>query len=141
MPEEENVTSINKRDRLRSMTVGAKKDFRTKLVEVDGEEFEIRQPSIKERSAIIQRAQVGLDDDNKPKVDPGIMQVESILRLCYVPGTNELVYESGDRENLMGQPTGGFVDELGQACMKMLNIKKETEKDFGKAQRDSSSSE
>ena len=111
------------RDKLRSKTVGAPKNFKSTTVEIDGEEFEIRQPSVKER----------MDIFNHSSKDGGVnaldFQLWSVIRTCYVPGTNERVFEDSDYSVLADQPAGSFLDKLGEAAMTMLNLEEKPTSD------------
>lgn len=113
---------------LRAATVGAKKKFQKELVTLkdvagpDGQAVvvEVRQPTVKKRSAIFSAAKALSGDPDK--MDLGMLQVEAVLQLSHVPGTEELVFEEADRPNLLDQPAGSFVDDLTEVAMKLLNV-------------------
>jgi hypothetical protein len=106
---------MSKRDALRSKTVGAKKNFRTQIVTVDGEPVEVRQLSVRDRLDVYNRS------TKNGQLDPLQFQIWSVIATCYVPETNEKLFEDADYDSLMDQPTGGFVDTLSEAAVNMLN--------------------
>lgn len=113
------------RDQLRGATVGKKPEFRHEIVKVGDHEFEVRQPSVATRSKMIKKCNVkvgGSMDDAVEKLDYSALQVWSVIYCTFVPGTDERVFEDGDFNHLQNQPAGGFVDELGQAAMKLMNV-------------------
>lgn len=105
------------RDNLRSKTVGQKKGFETKNVEFDGEQFEIRQPSVKRRKEILNSV-----TDENGNVDGGDLVVWAAIYCTFVPGENEPVFDETDYEGFLEQPTGSFVDEFGQAALELMNV-------------------
>lgn len=108
---------------LRSRTLGKAREFKSQMVDIDGTQYEVRQPSVRERSAILQAGEV-LSGDAK-KMDMGRMQVQGIITCTYVPGSGERVFEQADFEALMEQPSGGFVDKLGEVVLTLMNIEAE----------------
>lgn len=121
------MSKKNLRDQLRSLTVGKAKQFQKKLVTIDGAEFEIRQPSVAQRSALLRAAgMVSTDKDKKDgDMDFGLLQVLAVIKLTYVPGTNEHVFEAADKQSLLDQPANSFVDALSEVAMKLLNVEPE----------------
>jgi hypothetical protein len=114
---------VSKRAELRALTVGAPKQFKTKLVQVGDAQFEVRQPSIKSRSDIFKAAKAWGGD--KDKLDVAVLQVEAVIRCTFEPGSTTLVFEEADRQSLLEQPSGSFVDELSAAALAMLNVDEE----------------
>jgi len=108
------------RDKLRQLTVGAKKNFRKEIVKYDGEDFELRQPSVADRDELMEQCQ---GEDGKLRMTEFITW--TLINNCYVPGTDERVFGKGDYEALKSQPTGGFVDELGNAAVRVMNVQEE----------------
>lgn len=127
-----------KRDQLRAKTVGAKKQFRTELVTIDGETFEVRQPSVAERSKIVKQAKVQTGDTER--MDMAELQIWATILLTYVPGTEERVFEDGDYDALAAQPAGGFVDEISKVALQLMNLGDGAAKNSEETANDSSSS-
>jgi hypothetical protein len=61
------------------------------------------------------------DGKPKPKVNSALMQVLAVMRLTYVPGTDERLFEQADQDSLMNEESGGLVDVLGKAAVKLLS--------------------
>jgi len=111
------------RDILRAKTVGAKKQFKSEIVEWDGEKFEIRQPSVGQRGKILQASKVQTGDVEK--MDFAKLQAVAVICCTYVPGTNEQVFEEADLDALMELPAGSFVDEFSQVALRLMNVEAE----------------
>ncbi len=105
------------RDELRAITVGSKKDFTSKTVKFKGKEFEIRQPSIKDRKNL---RKYSVDENGDWDVLEALMWM--VIFHTYVPGTNERVFEEQDYEELSSMPTGGFIDAFAEVAAKLLNV-------------------
>ena len=109
------------RDHLRAMTVGRPCDFGGVIVEIEGQKFEVRKPSLRERDQIIKES--GMQGaKGKHDVDTSMLQVTCVIALTYVPGTDEKVFELADMDTLLNQPAGGWIDDLATACMKSLGV-------------------
>lgn len=106
---------------IRDKTLGAKKGFKTKNVQLeDGTEVEIRQPSIKRRKEIMNAV-----TDEQGNVDGGDLVVWAAIYCSFVPGENETVFSEEDYEALLEEPTGSFVDDFGQAALELMNVSAE----------------
>lgn len=110
------------RDQIRAATVGANKRFKSKILNVEGQDVEVRQPNVKARAAILKAAKAS---SGAEKLELGELQVEAIIRCCFEPGTDIPVFEAGDRDGLMAQPAGGWFDALAEAAVELLNVDKE----------------
>jgi hypothetical protein len=108
------------RDTIRSKTVGAPKHFKKNVVKVEDVEVEVRQMSVKDRLDIFNKASNG-----EGGVDPLKFQLWSVIYSCYVPGTNERIYEEYDYDSLVSVPTGSFVDILASEATKLMNVSNE----------------
>jgi hypothetical protein len=118
------------RDKIRGLTVGRKKQFKRETVDLgDGVIVEVKQPSVKERSKLVQEAheQGKLIAGKEQGFDPAVFQVLCIIQLTYEPGTDTRVYERADFDSMMENPTEseGWLDKIGEVAMKMVNVKKE----------------
>jgi hypothetical protein len=107
---------MSARDKLRSKTVGAKKNFRSEIVTVDGEEVEVRQLSVRDRLDVYNRS------TKNGTLDPLQFQIWAVIATVYVPGTKERLFEDADYDSLIDQPTGSFVDKLSEAAVNMLSV-------------------
>ena len=117
------------RDKLRSKTVGAKKVFKKIIVEWEGDKFEIRQPTVAMRAEITKKSLEGFNRDAidggsiVESIDPGRLQVYSVIYCTFVPGTDDLVFEEADFDMLRSQPSGGFMDLFAANATKLINEK------------------
>jgi len=119
---------MSKRDAIRSRTVGGKKNFKTEIVTVDGEEIEVRQLSVRDRLDVYNRS------SKNGVLDPLQFQIWAVIATCYVPGTKERLFEDTDYDSLIDQPTGSFVDQLSEAAINMLNAEAKPTNDSVEAQ-------
>jgi hypothetical protein len=104
------------------------RNARNKIVKLkmDGEETEVlvRQPTLKQRSAIIE-AMGELDKDGNTKSVAKAMEGK-LLAILYCACDPESqppftpLFTAQDRENLLAQPAGGWLDELAGECLSML---------------------
>lgn len=85
------------RNELRAAIVGAKHPPKSEVVTLFGHEVELRQPTL---ASILKSREE--DDERKRTTDV-------FLNYAYVPGTDELLFEEGDRETILNWP---FTDEL-----------------------------
>lgn len=109
------------RDAIRAATVGSAKDFKKEIVNVNGVDVEIRQLSVGERMEI---GTLSRPKDDEETVDSRrAFGVLAILRMCYEPGTETRVYESGDADSILASPSRSWADTLMDHCIDMLNMK------------------
>ncbi len=133
-----NSSPISLRDRLRAKTVGAKKKFPSEILEHDGEQYEIRQPSVANRAAIMKKARIQTGDVEQ--LDIAALQIWAIIKCTYVPETNERVFEDSDAQNFLDGPGGLFVDKFAAVAMRLMNVEAEgIEKNSEEITNDSSS--
>ena len=100
----------------------ASKQFKTKPITLFGAEIEIRQPPLGE---ILDFKE---EDDSKKAV------VRSLVRCCYVPGTNERVFEDTDFDAIMKWPFGDELVRVNEAIAELTSIDLQgEEKNLGKA--------
>lgn len=131
---------MNLRETIRAATLGRKSTFDSRLVKLDGPdgtplEVEVRAPSVRARGAILRKA--GMLATEKPGGEAKQllvehMQVEAVLQLSYVPGTNQRIFEETDREAMLEWPAGGFVDQLAEVALPMLNVADDEKKELEK---------
>jgi hypothetical protein len=107
------------RDILRNAVLGAKPNFKTSVVEVDGQKYEIRQPTNKQRSVIMKSSRVENSKGEK-EADDLMLTLNAIIALTYVPDTEEKVFEPTDYDMLSSLPAGGITDKLGNKAIQML---------------------
>ncbi len=117
-------------DKLRAATVGSTKNFASEKVEWNGNEFEIRQPSVAKKSKIMSKCRIPLSEGDESEfttasLDYGEMQVWSVIYCTFDPETGERIFEEDDYPNLREQPSGGFVDRFSSVAMRLMNVQPE----------------
>ncbi len=88
-----------------------------RLIEINGEKYEIRQPTIAQRNEITIRCQQG-----DHIIDGLAYQLWGVIMFTYNPDTNERVFEDTDYEQLANMPTGSFVDVIAQSILEVSNV-------------------
>ena len=104
------------RDLLRSKTVGKEAVFQKELVEYDGSQLEVREPTVSIWSKIVDKSR----PEENADLDLEMFTLWTVILCTYVPGTDELVYEEDDYESLSKQPRTGFMGKLNNAATKIL---------------------
>lgn len=120
---------------LRNLTIGKKAQFKTEIVVIEDLEFEVRAPSIKQREQLMTAAgmkpgSTGREADSK--VSASEMQVLSVIFMTHDPKTGERVFDTADKDAMLEQAVGGWVDTLSSACMRMMQVKAPGEEAPGK---------
>lgn len=126
------------RDAIRTALFSGAPQFRSEVVKINGVEVEVRQPSIRVRRELFNKC-----TDAQGNIDANEFLVWSIIKNTYKPGTRATrVFEEGDYEQLMNQPTGGWVDQLIDAMSRLSNPEASGKEspDSDKAQKGASSS-
>lgn len=121
-PPKENAQApaMSLRDQIRAATLGAKKEFKTEIVAVNGSEVEVRQPTLKERSDLRKRCTNVTEDS----VEFNLFEflIWAVIGFSYVPGTDEKVFHETDYDGLSAMPAGGWFDELSEAASRLTNV-------------------
>lgn len=108
------------RDELRA-AIFAAENKKPKSMEITlfGQKVEIRQPTVGEVTKM-------MDAAGKPNQSA----IVSILTTyCYVPGTNEKVFDPADRESLLDMPSGQWLTDLNASIEELTAVNvKEAEK-------------
>lgn len=105
------------RDRIRSATLGKKDQFRTETVEVNGVQVALKQPSVGEREEIFAAIR-----DEQGNLDHVKLLTWGVVKLAYVPGENQRVFDDMDYDELVKHPTNSWVDKLGESVLNVLNV-------------------
>lgn len=102
--------SANTRDSIRAAVFGQKP--KSELVTFAGTQLEIRQPPI---GAIIN----GSPDDRQAMI------TKMLMDYCFVPGTDDKVFEAADRESILAMPFNQDWTALQEAIVRLTNLDKE----------------
>lgn len=121
-------TPEQKRDELRKVTIGAKREFEKKLFTFEGKSFEFRQPTIGIRKKVRDKA---MKNPLEP-MDTLEFYIWCVIELTFVPGTDEKVFSEEDYDTLLESPSGGFMDVFAEECSYLMNVDTETKKKSSK---------
>ena len=100
---------------LRAATLGKPKEPRKETVEFNGQKYEVRQPSIVTRDRIMKDSK-----DDKGAQQLGRMCALAVIACTFIPGTDNRLYTDADLDGMLGQPTGSFVDTLGNVAIRLM---------------------
>jgi len=93
------------------------KKFKSINIDLFGAEVEIRQPSL---GAIL---------DAKEEPNRKLALMKTLVDYCFIPGTNEKLFEVTDLDGLMAQPFGEDLTRLNDAISELTGVNMEdTEK-------------
>jgi hypothetical protein len=113
---------MSTRKEIRDALMGAKSEFKKEVVKFNGVEVEIRQPTVKSRKEIMERA------TKNGEISTFEFLVWAVIESTFVKGTDEKVFEYEDYDSLVSKPVGGFMDKFGEIASNLMNV----EEDVGK---------
>ena len=99
----------NKRDKLRSELL-KKREFKKKIITLFDQEVEIRQPSLGQVLTV------------REEKDRRKLTHRMYIDHCFVPGTDEKVFEEGDLEVLMALPFEDAWIQLSSAVAELTGV-------------------
>lgn len=100
------------REALRAELFQKKHVFKSKLIDFLGQQVEVRQPSIGE----ILNFQ---EEDEASSKDSFI---DALVRFCFVPGTDDKLFDSEDAERIMSLPQGEWVSGFNSAVAELFEV-------------------
>ena len=101
------------RDNIRSKIFSSRnKNRKTKEIDFMGEKVEVRQPTVRQVQELAKEAK-------KEDSDAVLL---SIMEYCYVPGTNDKVFEDADKDGLLDLPVGDWLNNLNKAIEEMTGV-------------------
>lgn len=105
-----NVTKI------RNATLGAKKNLRKEVVELEGGiKIEVRQPTQRSRSALSEKA------TKDGQIDNTLFMIHSVIELSFDPETGEKVFTDADVDAMLSEPSGdSYIDKLFDGVIKVM---------------------
>lgn len=113
-------------DKLRALTVGATKNFRSEVVEFEGERFLVREPSVGEKEDIQRKCGLlAIKQDKKGgstmELPLAKLKVFAMIACVIDPESDQHVFNAADFDVLYGQPDSGFMSVLGDKALEMVN--------------------
>jgi len=119
------------RKELRDLLLGSQPKRKSEIVNVDVNgralEVEVRAPSMKDEEAIGKKA-ISVTPPARPggevKLDhfPVEKRIWTAIKCCFVPGTNERVFEPADAEALRNAPSDSWLARLATAAEKAIAV-------------------
>lgn len=112
-----------KRDQIRAAALKSEAP-KSKVVNVDGVDYEVRAPSVRIADTIRKRATKGSE------VDGVALAINAVIECTYAPQDAdekargepaERVFEESDFDALAEKPAGGLVDVLGMTAIELLS--------------------
>lgn len=107
---EQVVTKVISRDEMRKALFSIK--AKSEIIDFQGVLIEIKAPCI---------GQV-LDDSENTQNDRKEAFAQAVIRSCYVPGTDERVFEAGDLLEIVNWPAGDAINKLQAAMSKVMGV-------------------
>ena len=123
---ETKANALTPRDRLRAKTLGAKKVFKKELIKFDGETFEIRQPTLRERSEVRKKCTSVTEDGVEFNMFEFL--IWAVIGHTFVPGTDDKLFSEEDYDELSDIPAGGWFDKFAENASELCNVNTEDEK-------------
>lgn len=101
------------RDQIRALMFAAENKVQAvEVITLFGQPVEVRQPTLNQLNALSRQKE-------NDKVSP---IVRIMIEYCYMPGTNDKVFEQGDAEQLMSMPTGKWLNDFNEAMEKLSGV-------------------
>jgi hypothetical protein len=98
------------RDEIRAKLLGKTPLAKSKMITLFGMELELKQPTLE---AILKTRDT---EDNTARA------VDMIIEYAFVPGTDEHVFESADREMMLRWPFGKDLTDLNEAIAELTGV-------------------
>lgn len=106
--------SVKTRDAVRSSIFRSENlKPKSKVITFFGEEIEVRQPNVN----------TILDFRSSKDADQKSRMVDMLITYCYVPETDERVFEEGDKDSLLSMPFGTDFTSLQMAMSELTDVK------------------
>lgn len=122
------------KEKLRAKTIGARKEFRRVYVNVDtleksdardgaGDFIEVRAPTMKGQTKItgLFRAKQMKNGEIEVIGDQARQMTAAIVECCFVPDSDERVFDETDVPAMLESPLDGYLLALGQAALELVN--------------------
>jgi hypothetical protein len=105
------------RDEMRSRLLAPVKRKR-KTVTVNGADFELLQPLVKEREEFTKFSDNGAE-----------LVSRAIIAMAVMPGTEERIFEETDIEAFKNQCVGGLIDQVAEEIVEFVRVSETEKKD------------
>lgn len=126
---------LSLRDRIRKATLGTPDARKSVVVEWNGERLEVRKLTFAQQKKINKlctRTITALDSQTgqrvaSEKLDEIRMAVLTVIHCCYVPGTDERIFDDKDEQEISSMAVEGFLAEVFDAVGEVNKKPKEPE--------------
>jgi hypothetical protein len=122
---------MDTKSKIRAATIGKKKYFRKKVVEVEGVSIEIREPNKIIKQQIVDKSKESTKGSNDMSINILDWQIWHIIECSFVPGTEDKVFDETDIPSFTSGPAGDFADQLWMGLQELIS----TEKDVKEAKK------
>ncbi len=113
---------MKNKNQLRTALLGTAATFKSAIIkDADGNEYEVKQPSIRGRSDI-RKLSTSTDEKGEITFEPFDFMLQAAIHCTFVPGTDDRVFCPEDFAALQALPAGGIIDELGQKASEFCNV-------------------
>lgn len=120
---DKDYNSPNLRDKIRTAVLGnTSAKFRRERITVWGIDIEVRQPSMRQ---ILGATEI---TDRKTQL------ANQIINTCYVPGTDEAIFEPGDIDTILSLPFDENLHKISDTLNTLIGSQKEEEKNSDQTQ-------
>ena len=99
---------MSTRDSLRA-SIFSTKPIKKEIIKLFDTEVEIRQPTIKDV--------LEMDTSDNTEAVVGVL-----IRYCYVPGTDDRVFEEADRDNILSWPVGDWLQNVTKSIERLTGV-------------------
>ena len=106
------------RDKIRSKTVGSANVFKSKIINHDGLEIEIKEPSVETWGLILEKSRGS--DDRGIKFQEYL--IWTVIYCSFIPGTDILIFEDTDHDSLKKKPKDSFVSDFNEIAQTLMTI-------------------
>lgn len=115
------------KSKIRAATIGKKKYFKKKVVDIEGVEIEIRQPNKIIKQQIVEKSKESIAGSNEMGINILEWQIWHIIECSFVPGTEERVFDETDIPGFKSGPEGDFADKLWVELQELVSTEKDKE--------------
>lgn len=122
---------MDTKSKIRAATIGKKKYFRSKIVEVEGVSIEIREPNKIIKQQIVEKSKDSTKGSNDMSINILDWQIWHIIECSFVPKTEDKVFDETDIPSFTSGPAGDFADKLWMELQDLIS----TEEDVKEAKK------
>lgn len=119
-PVDKNISTEDLRTFIRKVTIGASSIFRSRIIQYNGTDIEIKEPSVEGWGEILVHART--KKDGEESLNFAEYLVWSVIYCSYVPGSNIRIFDVEDYDVLVKKPKSGFVGEFSDIAGDLMKV-------------------